>query len=151
MKHRLLCAAAFLASLLGAPATGHASLFELHFQGVVTHVGDLTGTLDAYVQAGDRVKIDVAYDLATPDFPTYADDPTRGAYLSIGWIRIFINDLVFAFDGLQVDVLDWPDQDLFTANAGTLYSNSTVAQWPAVLPLFQSSAAESGSSTSTRL
>ena len=135
MKKRMLCTMAFLTVCLGAPATGQASIFELHFAAVVTNVGDLTGTLDAFVRVGDRVNIDIGYDLATPDFPTYASDPTRGAYLSPGWLRITVNDLFFAMDGVQVDVLNWPDQDLFTVNGGTLWP-SVISDWPDELPLF---------------
>ena len=137
MKKRLLCAVGFLAASLGIPTTGQASIFEIHLHGRVTHVGDLTGTVDPLVQVGDRVKIDIGYDAATPDLPLYADDPTRGAYLSPGWIHIIINDLVFAIDGgLQVDVIEWPDGDYFQANAGTLFPGSVISQWPAALPIF---------------
>jgi hypothetical protein len=136
MKKRLQCAAAFLAASLGVPATGQASIFELHFNAVVTHVGDLTGTLDTLVQVGDHVNIDIGYDPDTPEHPGYVNDPTQGAYLSTGWIHITVNDLFFAIDGVQVDVVNRPDQDLFSVNAGTLYPNSVISQWPAALPLF---------------
>ena len=114
--------------------TGSGLHRRIHFDAFVTHVGDLTGTLQALVQEGDRVSIDVGYDPATPDYPSYVNDPTRGLYLSSGWIHITVNALVFAIDGVQVDVLNLPDQDLFSiSNAGT---NSVISQWPAALPLF---------------
>jgi hypothetical protein len=120
------------------PRVIYASPIQLNFGGTVNAVEDPFGLIGSLVAVGDPILANVRYDTTTPDL--FSADPTRGTYLSPGWLTLDINGLAFEHrSGVQVDVLHNfnGNEELFQAMVccGTGgFGNPTA--WPASLPLF---------------
>ena len=123
------------------PPTTQASPVELNFAGTVNFVQDPFGLVGSLVAIGDPILASVRYDTTTTDF--YPADPTRGTYLSPGWLTVAVNGLAFEqTSGVQVDVLHGfnagigtvPRQESFSALVTSTSGSPTT--WPASLPLF---------------
>jgi hypothetical protein len=128
---------ALLLLLVALPATSHADVIDLTFTGKVDYIGDAFGIVGSLVEIGDPVTISLRYDTATPDL--YPEDPTRGTYLSAGFLTIQIGDLLFEDTlGVQIDVLHHfvPDQEAFFAMA-PISPFLLPTSWPAELPQFE--------------
>jgi hypothetical protein len=133
MKTTTVRAALVAVLMCALPAPTQATIIEFEFSGNVSFIGDPFGLVGSLITLGDPVLVSLRYDTTTPDL--YPDDPTRGAYVGPGWLKVNINGLAFEQTlGVQIDVLDGFDgQELFQA-LGVCCPSPTA--WPASLPLF---------------
>jgi hypothetical protein len=121
------------------PPAIQASPIQLNFGGTVNGVEDPFSLIGSLVAIGDPILASVRYDTTTTDL--YSADPTRGTYLSPGWLTLDINGLAFEHrSGVQVDVLHHfnGNEELFQAMVccGTGNGFGSPTAWPASLPLF---------------
>jgi hypothetical protein len=121
------------------PRAIQASPIQLNFGGTVNGVEDPFGLIGSLVAIGDPILASVRYDTATTDL--YPDDPTRGTYLSPGWLTLDINGLAFEHRaGVQVDVFHHGpgNQEFFQALVccGAVGGFGSPTAWPDSLPLF---------------
>jgi hypothetical protein len=139
MRSRTLGSLALAAlALLFTQTAVHATPITFDFAGHVTFVGDPFGLVGSLINQGDPVHVSLRYDTSSGD--GYPDDPTRGAYITPGWLKVAINELDFQNVGFnQIDVLhNWdpapglqPPGEALLANA---FNKQT--EWPAELPIF---------------
>ena len=126
-----------LLSLL--PRVIQAAPIQLNFGGTVNGVEDPFGLIGSLVAIGDPILASVRYDTTTTDL--YPDDPTRGTYLSPGWLTLDINGLAFEHRaGVLVDVFHHGpgNQEFFQALVccGAIGDFGSLTAWPDSLPLF---------------
>lgn len=121
------------------PPAIQASPIQLNFGGTVNAVEDPFGLIGSLVAIGDPILASVRYDTTTTDL--YSADPTRGTYLSPGWLTLDINGLAFEHRaGVLVDVFHHGpgNQEFFQAlvccGGGGEFGSPTA--WPDSLPLF---------------
>ena len=121
------------------PPAIQASPIQLNFGGTVNGVEDPFGLIGSLVAIGDPIRASVRYDTTTTDL--YSADPTRGTYLSPGWLTLDISGLAFEQrSGVQVDVFHHGpgDQEFFQALVccGAVGGFGSPTAWPDSLPLF---------------
>jgi hypothetical protein len=100
------CRAAIIAVFFSA-AVSHATVVTFNFQGNVAYIWDPDSLVGATgIQIGSPVQTSLRFDTATPDFPLYADDPSRGSFTGPGWLKVSIAGVNFEqTSGVQVDIL----------------------------------------------
>jgi len=111
MKFRRALWCALLSLVVAAGA--RAEMVTMEFTGSVSAFHDPLGAYGSLVRGGDAVRVSLRYDTTAAD--SYANDPTRGNYMSPGWLRFEVNGLAFQkSDFTQIDVLHYSDgKELF--------------------------------------
>jgi hypothetical protein len=102
------------------------------FAGNVTSVYNPYAVVPAsLIRLGDPVQISLRYDTAALD--GYRDDPTRGSFVSPGWLKVNINGLRFECSTYaQIDIIHASatgGQELFQ-----VMSYPPFSAWPTALP-----------------
>ena len=135
-SQRLLqCSLTIVVIGLFSTLVSSATIVTFDFTGNVNSIYDPNGLVaPTPIHLGSPVQASFRFDTATPDWPLYADDPTRGSFVGPGWLKVNINGLNFErTTGVQVDSLHGANggQELFQVMA---LQNPTA--WPSELPIF---------------
>jgi len=134
MKPKLLTLAFSIIATWFFALAASGEIVTFDFAGGVSFVYNPYGVVSpSLIQVGDPVQVSLRYDTTTYD--GYPNDPTRGAFLSPGWLKARINGLDFQSPtAVQVDIIHDSangGQEFFQALA---FPSPTV--WPEALPVY---------------
>lgn len=123
-----------LASLI-APASMQAAIVTFNFTGSVSSVYDPFNLVGSLIEVGDPVSASLRYVTTTPDGDPA--DPTRGVYISPGWLKVDIKGLDFEKTStIQVDVAHGFVADTSPQEFLQVLVLHGTSAWPSQLPIF---------------